>query len=131
MGVGGVITIFATYRAGGIPFLQYDTIKCNFSKNKNSTGILLRNLCLPAKLLSKKYDELNVKRELLARTVSDTGTIIAPLFPWNVNSLLIAVVTGFAAAAYIPFAVLCYISPIVTLIASSLKKSIINRVISI
>ncbi|WP_179122297.1 hypothetical protein [Caloramator quimbayensis] len=46
MGVGGVITIFATYRAGGIPFLQYDTIKCNFSKNKNSTGILLRNLCV-------------------------------------------------------------------------------------
>lgn len=87
-------------------------------------------IVLPAKLLSKKYDELDVKRELLARTVSDTGTIIAPLFPWNVNSLLISVVTG-SAAAYIPFAVLCYITPIITFIASSLKKPFINRKVSV
>jgi NhaC family Na+:H+ antiporter len=71
-------------------------------------------IVLPGRLLRHKYDELHLKRGILARTISDTGTIIAPLMPWNINALIISVIVG-SAIVYQPYAVLCYISPMVTL----------------
>jgi Na+:H+ antiporter, NhaC family len=76
-------------------------------------------IVLPGRLLAKKCDELNIDRTVLARTISDTGTIIAPLMPWNVNSLIIVIVAG-TVSGYAPFAVLCYIAPVVTLIVGAL-----------
>jgi Na+:H+ antiporter, NhaC family len=81
-----------------------------------TTGIVI-----PGKLLEDKYHELNVDKNILARTISDTGTIIAPLMPWNVNALIIGTVVG-VTSGYAIFAVLCYISPIVTLIIGSIDK---------
>lgn len=76
-----------------------------------TTGIVL-----PGRLLKDKYKQMNVDKTILARTISDTGTIIAPLMPWNVNALIIGLVTGIPALMYAPFAVLCFISPIVTIL---------------
>lgn len=70
-------------------------------------------IVLPGRLLRHKYDELKLSRGILARTISDTGTIIAPLMPWNINGLIIAVIVG-SSIAYQQYAVLCYISPIIT-----------------
>ncbi|WP_432405356.1 Na+/H+ antiporter NhaC family protein [Wukongibacter sp. M2B1] len=71
-------------------------------------------IILPGRQLRNKYDKLGVEQSILARTISDTGTIIAPLMPWNVNALFIFVISGISAVSYAPYAVLCYISPIVT-----------------
>ncbi|MDF2592390.1 MAG: Na+/H+ antiporter NhaC [Clostridia bacterium] len=71
-------------------------------------------IVLTGRLLRSKYDELNLNRGILARTISDTGTIIAPLMPWNINALIITVIVG-SSVAYQQYAVLCYISPIITL----------------
>jgi len=71
-------------------------------------------IILPGRLLKKKYDELGVKHTILARTISDTGTIIAPLMPWNVNSIIILIISGVSAVAYAPYTVFCYLSPIMT-----------------
>ena len=70
-------------------------------------------IVLPGRLLRHKYDEMHLDRGILARTISDTGTIIAPLMPWNVNALIITVIVG-SSIAYQQYAVLCYISPIIT-----------------
>lgn len=51
-------------------------------------------IVIPSKLLKEKYDEIKVSRGMLARTISDTGVIIAPIMPWNVNALIITSVTG-------------------------------------
>ncbi len=79
-------------------------------------------IILPGRLLREKYDELGVKHNILARTISDTGTIIAPLMPWNVNSLIIAIISGISATSYAPYAVLCYISPVITFAITLLYK---------
>ncbi|MGB7605927.1 MAG: Na+/H+ antiporter NhaC family protein [Lutisporaceae bacterium] len=71
-------------------------------------------IVLPGRLLRDKYNELKVERGIFVRTISDTGTIIAPLMPWNINSLIITMIIG-TTVAYQPYAVLCYISPIITL----------------
>lgn len=79
-------------------------------------------IILPGQLLRKKYDELGVEKKILARTISDTGTVIAPLVPWNVNSLFILAVTGISTIKYAPYALLCYMLPMVTIIVTCICK---------
>ncbi len=79
-------------------------------------------IILPGSLLRDKFIELGVDTSLLARTISDTGTIIAPLFPWNVNALIIVSLTGISARYYWPYAVLCYIFPLVTFLYATKDK---------
>ncbi|MBU5484125.1 sodium:proton antiporter [Clostridium sp. MSJ-11] len=84
-----------------------------------SVGIIL-----PGKLLKDKYSELGIENTTLARTITDTGMVIAPLIPWNVNSLFIFITTGIPTAAYAPYAVLCYLLPIITFIFPYLHKDL-------
>ncbi len=79
-------------------------------------------IILPGRLLKDKYDELGIDHSILARTISDTGTIIAPLMPWNVNALFIFVIAGVSAVSYAPYAVFCYLSPIITFTIFFLHK---------
>lgn len=74
---------------------------------------------LPVKLLIDKYDSYRIKREVLFRTISDTGIVIAPLIPWNINYLIIIGTLG-QNINYIPYAVFCYISPLLALLSSFL-----------
>lgn len=78
-------------------------------------------IIIPANIASRRFDRFGLKRSLLARTISDTGTIIAPLQPWNVNSIIIHGVTGISALSYAPYAVLCFISPIIALISGMIS----------
>ena len=78
------------------------TIACD-----QSVGIILTG-----GLLKDKYKELGIKNDILARTISDTGIIIAPLIPWNVNSLFILIITGVSTVTYAPYAILCYVFPV-------------------
>jgi len=72
-------------------------------------------IILPGQILQDKYKEFRLDNTVLARTISDTGTIIAPLMAWNVNSLIIKPIVGISANQYAPYAVLCYLCPIVTI----------------
>ncbi|MCX7903164.1 MAG: sodium:proton antiporter [Caloramator sp.] len=132
--VMGAISLSSILEGTGVIYFFTDKIFNNIKSRKElilKTGIVSSiltiitcdqtiGIVLPARILSSKYDKLNVKREILARTISDTGTIIAPLMPWNVNALLISIIAG-SSKGYIPFAVLCYITPLVTFIISSLN----------
>lgn len=79
-------------------------------------------ILVPSRLLKNKYEEIGVDKSILARTISDTGTIIAPLMPWNVNGLIVSLVTGVSCLAYAPFALLCFIAPLMTVIVSNINK---------
>ncbi|QXM06224.1 Na+/H+ antiporter NhaC family protein [Crassaminicella indica] len=73
-------------------------------------------ILLPGKFLKAKYEEFKIKKTILARSIADTGTTIAPLIPWNVNSIIITVITGVGATAYGLYTVLCYVSPVITIL---------------
>jgi len=82
-------------------------------------------ILVPAKFAAEKYDDMGLDRSILARTISDTGTIIAPLMFWNVNAIIIYGITRISAISYAPYGVLCYICPLVTVISSLfLAKSV-------
>jgi len=75
-------------------------------------------IILPGKILQDKYKELGLDNTVLVRTISDTGVIIAPLMPWNINSFLIKPILGITASQYAPYAVLCFVCPLVTIAAT-------------
>lgn len=88
-------------------------------------------IILPGKVLQEKYKELEVDMSILARTISDTGIIVAPLMPWNINSFLIKPIMGISAAQYAPYAVLCYVCPLVSIALSYLaynKIKLVSRI---
>lgn len=78
-------------------------------------------ITVPGEVLQKDYKRMGLNNDVLARTISDTGTIIAPLEFWNVNALIITGLTGVSAVAYAPFAFLCFVSPLVTLGYAKMK----------
>lgn len=90
---------------------------------EQSVGIIL-----PGRLLKNKCHELELSNAILARTISDTGTIIAPLIPWNVNALFILIITGVSAIEYAPYAMLCYIFPVITYLVACGYKMKYNKV---
>ncbi|NLM42741.1 MAG: sodium:proton antiporter [Clostridiales bacterium] len=82
-------------------------------------------ILVPAKFVAERFDDWGLDRSILARTISDTGTIIAPLMFWNVNAIIIYGITEISAISYAPYGVLCYVCPLVTVISSLfLAKSI-------
>lgn len=78
-------------------------------------------IIMPGTLLLEKYKEMKLDNAVLARTIFDTGVIVAPLMPWNINSFLIKPIMGITAAQYAPYAVLCYICPLVMMIVSFMQ----------
>jgi len=129
--IGGVVLVKLFERCGILqPFME------KLMKGvKSKTSLIIRTgfissfmtaitcdqtvgIILPGRILQDKYKELNLDNTVLARTISDTGTIIAPLMAWNVNSFIINSTMGISANQYAPYAVLCYICPIVTIVAA-------------
>lgn len=73
-------------------------------------------IIIPGKSMASSFEKFNVSKNTLARTIGDSGTVIAPLIPWNINGLVISVALGSEVIEYAPFAVLCYVLPFISLI---------------
>ncbi|WBW95719.1 Na+/H+ antiporter NhaC family protein [Oceanirhabdus sp. W0125-5] len=78
-------------------------------------------IVLPGKLMKQHYLDYKLTEDTLARTISDTGTIIAPLMPWNVNSIIILAITGVSSIVYAPFTFLCILNPLISIIVIWVK----------
>jgi len=85
-------------------------------------------IILLGKFLKNKFEDLGINRVKLARTMADSGTSVAPIIPWNVNSIFIVAITGISASQYIPYSVLCYILPLITMLSGLFKEK--NSVVS-
>ncbi len=71
---------------------------------------------LPARMLMVNYDKLGLPRKELARALGDSGLILSPLIPWNVNALMMTAVLGVKTIDYLPYAFLPLLLPITNLI---------------
>lgn len=64
-------------------------------------------IVLPAAALGDQIEARGITRAPVAASVAASGIILAPLFPWNVNALVITGLTGVSAVAYAPYALFC------------------------
>lgn len=77
---------------------------------------------LPAKMLAKNYDQMNLERKDLARALGDSGLVFSPLIPWNVNALMMTAVLGVSTIEYFPYAFFPLLMPLSNLLITYLEE---------
>lgn len=74
------------------------------------------SILLAGRTFKPIYDQLGLHPKNLSRTLEDSGTVINPLVPWGVCGTFSTSMLGVATLAYLPFAIFCYTSLILTVI---------------
>lgn len=74
------------------------------------------SILLAGRTFKPIYDLLGLHPKNLSRTLEDSGTVINPLVPWGVCGAFSTSMLGVATLAYLPFAIFCYTSLILTVI---------------
>ena len=74
------------------------------------------SILLAGRTFKPIYDQLGLHPKNLSRTLEDSGTVINPLVPWGVCGAFSTSLLGVATLAYLPFAIFCYTSLILTVV---------------
>lgn len=74
------------------------------------------SILLAGRTFKPIYDQLGLHPKNLSRTLEDSGTVINPLLPWGVCGAFSTSMLGVATLAYLPFAIFCYTSLILTIV---------------
>lgn len=81
------------------------------------TGNQMMGIVIPGKAMGKIYDELDVHRKVLSRSLEDSATISAAIVPWSTAAAYIMGVLG-VGTEYIPYALLCYVVPVFSILCA-------------
>lgn len=82
------------------------------------------SIVVPGKMFNRAYRKSGLAPEVLSRTLEDSGTVTSVLIPWNSCGATQSGVLGVATAAYLPYAVFCYVSPLASVLAAWLNFKI-------
>ncbi|WP_339073741.1 Na+/H+ antiporter NhaC [Teredinibacter turnerae] len=72
-------------------------------------------IIVPGQMYRQAYQRQGLQPQNLSRTLEDSATVTSVLIPWNTCGAFHASVLGVATLSYLPFAVFCYLSPLMTL----------------
>ena len=73
-------------------------------------------IVLPGKMYKAEFARRNIDPRNLSRVIEDSGTLTSPLVPWNTCGAFMAGTLGVATLAYLPFAFLNLINPVISII---------------
>ncbi len=85
-------------------------IFCNLTLSDQFMAILL-----PGNMFRDSYRRFGLAPEVLSRTLEDSGTVSSVLVPWNTCAVVQSSVLGVATMAYFPFAIFCFITPLIAI----------------
>jgi len=74
------------------------------------------SIVVPGRMYASTFKKMDLKPEVLSRTLEDSGTVTSVLIPWNTGGATQARVLGVHTVDYLPYAFFNYISPIMTVI---------------
>ena len=80
------------------------------------------SIILSATMYGPTYKRYGLEPRLLSRTCEDSATVTSVLIPWNTCGMTQSHVLGVSTLIYAPFCFFCYLSPIMTVIASAFLK---------
>ena len=75
-------------------------------------------LTLPAIELGDAFDEMDVNRSVMSRTLECTGTVLGSIVPWDASSILYTGLFGESVIQYLPFNLLAILSPILAVVTA-------------
>jgi NhaC family Na+:H+ antiporter len=73
-------------------------------------------LVLPSRVFQATFAERGLASTDLSRLAADCGTVTSPLVPWNSCGAFMAAVLGVSTVSYLPFAVFCIASPVLSVL---------------
>ncbi|MBC8070419.1 MAG: Na+/H+ antiporter NhaC [Deltaproteobacteria bacterium] len=73
-------------------------------------------IVVPGRMYAAAYRERGLHPKNLSRALEDAGTLTSPLVPWNTCGAFMAATLGVATAAYLPYAVLNLVNPLVSIV---------------
>ena len=98
-------------RTGGlVTATVLSCIFCNLTLSDQFMAILL-----PGNMFRDAYKRFGLAPEVLSRTLEDSGTVSSVLVPWNTCAVVQSSVLGVATMAYFPFAIFCFITPLIAI----------------
>ena len=83
------------------------------------TGEQYLSIVLPGRMYKDEYRIRGLHPKNLSRALEDSGTLLSPLIPWNTCGAYMAVTLGVSPLAYLPFAFLNLINPLVSLLLAA------------
>lgn len=76
------------------------------------------SIILNGSLYREIYEEKKVDPAVLSRTLEEGATLSGPLVPWTTCGAFMAGTLGVSTLSYIPYAVLCYTAPAISIICA-------------
>lgn len=73
-------------------------------------------IAVPGRMFRKRFLDKNLKLKNLSRALEDSGTLTSSLVPWSTCGAFMLATLGVHPFAYLPFAFLNLINPIVSII---------------
>jgi NhaC family Na+:H+ antiporter len=73
-------------------------------------------LVLPARLFRPEFARRGLAPTNLSRLAADCGTVTSPIVPWNSCGAFMGAVLGVAVPRYLPFAIFCLASPLLSVL---------------
>jgi NhaC family Na+:H+ antiporter len=70
-------------------------------------------LIIPGRMFLPAYRKLGIRLDVASRTCEDSGTVTSPLVPWGLCGVFFAGALGVNTLEYLPYAFLCYLTPLV------------------
>lgn len=92
-----------------------------------ATGDQYISIILTGNLFRELYDNRNLERRLLSRSVEDSATVTSVLIPWNSCGMTQSTVLGVATLTYLPYCVFNYLSPLMSIIMAAIGYKIYKR----
>jgi NhaC family Na+:H+ antiporter len=78
------------------------------------------SVVLPGRMFKGEFERRGLAPRLLSRTIGDSGTVTAPLVPWNSCGAYMAATLGIATFAFLPYAFFNLLNPLTTILAAFL-----------
>ncbi|WP_312091287.1 Na+/H+ antiporter NhaC family protein, partial [Aminipila sp.] len=69
----------------------------------------------PGRMYLPAYKKLGIRMDVASRTCEDSGTVTSPLVPWGLCGVFFTGALGVGTLEYLPYAFLCYLTPIVAI----------------
>ncbi len=82
------------------------------------------SILLTGQAFQDTYEKVGLAGKNLSRVMEDAGTVVNPLVPWSVCGIFIAEVLGVSTLQYLPFAVFCLLSPVLTVLFGMSGKTL-------
>lgn len=80
------------------------------------------SIVIGGRMFISEYKKKDMLPQTLSRTLEDAGTITSPLVPWNTCGVFMAGTLGISTMEYAPYAILCWVVPIIAIIYGFTNK---------